>query len=225
MTTNITRGISHRFPFLEGSWGQLFFRKTEFDELFPQSVVNWIMSHSAPLRHEDTIEVPNDFYPLPAAPDLPILLGARMSLSFPILLSAVPLYAANVTRRNEQGKFELERCWFSDGRLTSNFPIHFFDAPLPSRPTFGINLVPENVAIGDTAEEKNSVRGLRPGGEPLGESRQDRWKNIYMPSTNTSGIGSVARFSEFTTIVGFFSALFDTARIHAEDAVDWALSS
>lgn len=58
MTTNITRGISHRFPFLEGSWGQLFFRKTEFDELFPQSVVNWIMSHSAPLRHEDTIEVP-----------------------------------------------------------------------------------------------------------------------------------------------------------------------
>ena len=136
------------------------------------------MSHSAPLRHEDTIEVPNDFYPLPAAPDLPILLGARMSLSFPILLSAVPLYAANVTRRNEQGKFELERCWFSDGRLTSNFPIHFFDAPLPSRPTFGINLVPENVAIGDTAEEKKSVRGLRPGGEPIRESRQDRWKNI-----------------------------------------------
>src|SRR6476660_447651 len=212
MTTNITRGISHRFPFLEGSWGQLFFRKAEFDELFPQSVVNWIMSHSAPVRHGDTIEVPNDFYPLPAAPDLPILLGARMSLSFPILVSAVPLYAANVTRRNEQGKFELERCWFSDGGLTSNFPIHFFDAPLPSRPTFGINLVPETVAIGDTTEEKNSVRGLRPGGEPLGESRQDRWKNIYMPSTNTSGIGSVARFSEFTTIVGFFSALFDTAR-------------
>jgi predicted acylesterase/phospholipase RssA len=211
MTTNITRGISHRFPFLEGSWGQLFFRKAEFEELFPQSVVNWIMSHSAPVRHEETIEVSNDFYPLPAAPDLPILLGARMSLSFPILLSAVPLYAANVTRRNEQGKFELERCWFSDGGLTSNFPIHFFDAPLPSRPTFGINLVPENVAIGDT-EEQDSVMGLRPGGEPIGESHQDRWKNIYMPSTNASGIGSVARFNEFTNITGFFSALFDTAR-------------
>jgi predicted acylesterase/phospholipase RssA len=212
MTTNITRGISHRFPFLEGSWGQLFFRKTEFDELFPQSVVNWIVNHSAPIRHEDTIEVPNDFYPLPAAPDLPILLGARMSLSFPILLSAVPLYAANVTRRNEQGKFELERCLFSDGGLTSNFPIHFFDAPLPSRPTFGINLVPENVAIGDTAEEKNSVTGLRPGGEPVEGDHKNSWKNIYMPTTNASGIGSVARFNEFTTITGFFSALFDTAR-------------
>jgi hypothetical protein len=101
MTTNITRGISHRFPFVEGSWGQLFFRKTEFDELFPQSVVNWMMSHSAAVRHEGTIEVPNDFHPIPAAPDLPILLGARMSLSFPILLSAVPLYAANVTATNK----------------------------------------------------------------------------------------------------------------------------
>jgi hypothetical protein len=211
MTTNITRGISHRFPFLEGSWGQLFFRKADLDDLFPRSVVNWIVKHSAPVRHEDTIEVPNDFYPLPAAPDLPILLGARMSLSFPILLSAVPLYAANVTRRNEQGKFELQRCWFSDGGLTSNFPIQFFDVPLPSRPTFGINLVPENVAIGDTAEEKDSVMGLRPGGEPIGDHK-DRWKNVYMPSTNASGIGSVARFSEFISIVGFFSALFDTAR-------------
>jgi len=159
------------------------------------------------------IEVPNDFYPLPAAPDLPILLGARMSLSFPILLSAVPLYAANVTQRNEQGKFELERCLFSDGGLTSNFPIHFFDAPLPTRSTFGINLVPENVAIGDTTtEEKSSVTGLRPGGEPVEGDHKNSWKNIYMPTTNASGIGSVARFNEFTTIVGFFSALFDTAR-------------
>jgi hypothetical protein len=214
MTTNITRGISHRFPFLEGSWGQLFFRKADFDALFPQSVVKWTVEHSADVRHEDTVEVPKGFYPLPAAPDLPILLGARMSLSFPFLLSAVPLYATNVTRRNEHGTFELERCWFSDGGLTSNFPIHFFDAPpLPSRPTFGINLVAESVAIGDAAEDdKDSVTGLRPGGEPIGKEANDRWKNIYMPSTNASGIGSAARFNEFTTIVGFFSALFDTAR-------------
>src|SRR5262245_54192731 len=39
MTTNVTRGISHRFPFLEGSWGQLYFDSSEFDELFPKSVV------------------------------------------------------------------------------------------------------------------------------------------------------------------------------------------
>ena len=39
MTTNVTRGVSHRFPFLEGSWGQLFFNKDEFAKLFPNSVV------------------------------------------------------------------------------------------------------------------------------------------------------------------------------------------
>jgi hypothetical protein len=33
-----------------------------------------------------------------------------------------------------------------------------------------------------------------------------------MPSTNASGIGSTARFNLFTSIGGFFSALFDTAR-------------
>jgi hypothetical protein len=31
MTTNITRGISQRLPFLEGSWGQLFLKREEFD--------------------------------------------------------------------------------------------------------------------------------------------------------------------------------------------------
>jgi predicted acylesterase/phospholipase RssA len=211
MTTDVTRGVSHRFPFLEGSWGQLFFKKEEFDALFPKAVVEWMKSHAAENRRADAVEVPDGYYPLPQAGDLPILLGARMSLSFPFLLSAVPLHAANVTRRNKEGKFELERCWFSDGGLTSNFPIHFFDAPLPSRPTFGINLVPESVAIGDEAEDEKTVTGLRAGGEPI-EKKADRWKNIYMPSTNSSGIGATARFNNFSTIVGFFSALFDTAR-------------
>jgi hypothetical protein len=30
MTTNVTRGISHRFPFLEGSWGQLYYSTSCF---------------------------------------------------------------------------------------------------------------------------------------------------------------------------------------------------
>lgn len=30
--------------------------------------------------------------------------------------------------------------WFSDGGICSNFPIHFFDGWLPTRPTFAINL-------------------------------------------------------------------------------------
>src|SRR5262249_35217537 len=118
MTTNITRGISQRLPFLEGSWGQLFFKREEFEKLFPAPVLEWMRAHSAEIRREDAVEVPEGYQPLPAPEDLPILLGARMSLSFPFLLSAIPLYAADVTRRRGDGKFALERCWFSDGGLT-----------------------------------------------------------------------------------------------------------
>jgi len=32
------------------------------------------------------------------------------------------------------------KVWFSDGGICSNFPINFFDSPLPRWPTFGINL-------------------------------------------------------------------------------------
>jgi hypothetical protein len=57
-----------------------------------------------------------------------------MSLSFPILISAVPLYTFDTSSR------KIKRCLFSDGGISSNFPIHFFDAPVPARPTFGITL-------------------------------------------------------------------------------------
>jgi predicted acylesterase/phospholipase RssA len=60
--------------------------------------------------------------------DLPVLAAVRLSLSFPGLLSAVPLYRAGV------------RHLFSDGGISSNFPIHFFDAWFPGRPTFGLDL-------------------------------------------------------------------------------------
>jgi len=38
-------------------------------------------------------------------------------------------------------KAQLSRVYLSDGGLTSNFPIHLFDAAVPSRPTFAINLL------------------------------------------------------------------------------------
>jgi hypothetical protein len=80
--------------------------------------------------------------PLPAAADLPVVVGARMSLSFPVLISAVPLYAVDYMRDLHRKERAPERCWFSDGGICSNFPVHFFDSALPARPTFGINLRP-----------------------------------------------------------------------------------
>ena len=62
---------------------------------------------------------------------------ARMSLSFPGLIAAVPLYAVD-----HGGDGSVVRHLFSDGGISSNFPMHFFDSLLPSRPTFGVDLTP-----------------------------------------------------------------------------------
>jgi hypothetical protein len=56
----------------------------------------------------------------------------------------------------------------SDGGIASNFPIHFFDVWLPSRPTFGINLVtrPEESFEVDVAENLVPDRVSRKGRKP-----------------------------------------------------------
>jgi hypothetical protein len=65
-------------------------------------------------------------------------MAARMSLSFPILFSAIPLYA--VPKQDGGEDAPALKCWFSDGGISSNLPIQFFDNPLPRWPTFALNL-------------------------------------------------------------------------------------
>lgn len=105
--------------------------------------------------------------PLPDPADFPVVVGARMSLSFPLLISAVPLYAVDYMLDIPEEERAPERCWFSDGGICSNFPVHFFDSPLPARPTFGINLRPF----------------------PLGREKDaDEAKNTWLPRRNNDGI-------------------------------------
>jgi predicted acylesterase/phospholipase RssA len=60
-----------------------------------------------------------------------------MSLSFPVLISTIPLWQI----QHRQGRDPvLRRAVFSDGGISSNFPVQLFDAPLPKRPTFAIDL-------------------------------------------------------------------------------------
>jgi hypothetical protein len=85
----------------------------------------------------------SELYRFPDPEDVPVVVATRMSLSFPVLLAAVPLYAIDFTLAENKGKNEArraDRCWFSDGGIGSNLPIHFFDAPLPRWPTFAIDL-------------------------------------------------------------------------------------
>ena len=146
MTTALNLGRPFRLPFRDPD-RLFYFAKEDFSRLFPRHVVEHMIAHA---REEDGVapEVAGieRLYGFPDARDLPVVVATRMSLSFPVLLGAVPLYAVDFTRvANQQKKQdgrapEAERCWFSDGGICSNLPIHFFDAPLPQWPTFAINL-------------------------------------------------------------------------------------
>jgi Patatin-like phospholipase len=145
MTTAVNLGRPYRVPFTEGE-RIFYFCPEEFRTLFPERVVKHMVDH-APERkgtHPRTADG-KTLVAFPDAEQLPVVVGTRMSLSFPILLAAVPLYAVDFTRTFNQhlgpGQQPLaERCWFSDGGETSNLPIHFFDSPIPEWPTFAINL-------------------------------------------------------------------------------------
>ena len=160
MTTNLTQGRPYRLPFDTDAF---FFDPDEFGKLFPKRIVDWMVLHARPSDQADRFR---PLVPLPAAADLPVVVATRMSLSFPLLISAVPLHAVDYSRKATPEDRRPERCWFSDGGITSNFPVHFFDAPLPSWPTFAVNLRP-----------------FHPDYPP----QQDEDKNIWMPSSNRGG--------------------------------------
>jgi hypothetical protein len=69
-----------------------------------------------------------------------VVVAARLSLSFPLLLSAVRLYELARTQTAVDSPLEPVECWFTDGGAASNFPIHFFDSWFPGRPTLGLDL-------------------------------------------------------------------------------------
>jgi hypothetical protein len=118
--------------------------------------------------------------PMPLPEYLPVIVAVRMSLSFPILLSTVPLHAIDYTRPDQP----IVRHRFSDGGITSNFPIHFFDAAIPGHPTFGINLV------------------------KVGTLDPDPGKRVSIPATNSEGILPPA--NEIGKLTEFVRALANT---------------
>jgi predicted acylesterase/phospholipase RssA len=154
MTTNLSHNQGYQLPDLGGSLDApagsphigFAFREAEFRRLFPAPVVDAMTV--APARELDGLRLPDGYFALPRGPDLPVVVATRMSLSFPVLVSAVPLYTVEreaVDRLRGQKatallSSDLQRNWFSDGGIASNFPIHFFDNWLPGAPTFGIQL-------------------------------------------------------------------------------------
>jgi hypothetical protein len=107
---------------------------------------------------------------------MPVLLATRMSLAVPGLLASVPFY-----ERRKQGEPEYVEHWFSDGAITSNFPVHFFDALLPGHPTFGLDLmgVPDPVLaqVVDDESPDPTLRHVYLAGGPA-DDEPLRWASI-----------------------------------------------
>lgn len=129
----------------------LYFLEQEMATLFPADVVKHLMTVSTPAPRQGLCVAGGPGAPalsafrrLPGA-QLPVIVAARMTVSFPVLFRAVPLWAVSrpAARAGEPPRPpELRRCLFSDGGLISAFPMHLFDSLLPSWPTFGIALHP-----------------------------------------------------------------------------------
>jgi hypothetical protein len=168
MTTAVSQQMCFSVPFHSGP--DFYYDRDEWDRLFPDWVMQWIdkasaaraaQAEAAGTRAGRVVFEPEGqpqrvLTPLPHGANLPVVVAVRMSLSFPALLSAVPLYAVDFTRKHNQRPagegaaaqqtFTLRatRVWFSDGGIASNMPLHFFDAPLPGHPTFAIDLKAEH---------------------------------------------------------------------------------
>lgn len=166
MTTALSHGRPYSFPTADESF---CFDADEMRRLFPAEVVDALIADS-PGRYDAGPLAGR--YRLPAMADLPVLVPLRMSLAFPLLLSAVPLWRLRVEpqpRRRGRWRRVAEKVWFSDGGICSNFPIHYFDVLVPSRPSFAIDLV---------------------DGRYLPAQAEDPRDYVWMPEHNGSGGGT-----------------------------------
>jgi predicted acylesterase/phospholipase RssA len=216
VTTNITHRRPHRMPWRSR---ELLFDPAELRRLFPERIVAWMEAHPpaagtgrAAERMRRRLEALAPLRPFPDANDLPVVVAARMSLSFPLLIGAVPLHALDLTSRAtrdalaavEDGRpppqpLVAEVCWFSDGGIASNFPVHFFDTPLPMRPTFAIDL---------------------DGFHPDHPRRADEAANVYLPSSNAGGLLDTWHRIEpepgIRSLTGFVSGIVRTMQNHVD---------
>lgn len=181
MTTNLMMRRPYTLPMQGHTY---LFRKRDFERLLPPRICDFIVNKAQAF---DTGKADDDYFHLPAAEDMPLVLAARMSLSFPLLISAIPLYARDFTLSEEAERNTPRLCLFSDGGLSSNFPIHFFDRLWPNTPTFGISL--------------DAFDARRHGAD----------KRTWMPASSGSGVLLPIQAIE-GGVTGFLARLVDAAK-------------
>lgn len=190
MTTAVSRHTPYAIPF-RPSTGVYFFDPEEWKRLFPPTVMDWLLKASPPLKAGEVghTEDGRALRKLPYNRDLPVVVLVRLSLSFPVLLSAIPLYAPDHTRK--QNRDVPRKVWFSDGGIASNMPLHFFDEPLPRHPTFAVDLKDKHpdYEFKDTCDPDNG--------------------RVFLPRDNASGFLQHWTEPRDDARLGLFSLLWD----------------
>jgi predicted acylesterase/phospholipase RssA len=198
VTTAISQQMCYSIPFREGV-GAFYYDPVEWARFFPPRVMGWLAQVSeAQSRGEASLRTVAgaELRKLPSNGYLPVVVAVRMSLSFPVLLSAVPLFARDFSMPGAPER-TIKRVWFSDGGISSNLPLHFFDAPLPGRPTFAVNLKGEHPAHPVIPDRKACAQEGR----------------VYLPTTNSAGHTRYWTAPSDETprgLVGFLFSIIDT---------------
>jgi hypothetical protein len=221
ITTCLSLGRPFELP-MEARY--FFYEPAVWRTLFPGYVVDALEAASDPVPEpgerltESAWEVllagggERSLRRLPEARLLPVIVATRLSLSFPVLIAAIPLWTVDrLDQRNQRAMSAFRRSqqdgtahplaglvfaevWFSDGGLCSNFPVHLFDSALSSRPTFAINL------------------GGFPAGQPVSD---DESANVEYATTNNQGLAapySVLPTRGLKALTGFATLAVNTAR-------------
>jgi hypothetical protein len=217
VTSEITQGLAYELPVVAGDGrqpaGDLLYRPDEWQggaagtggRVVTDRVLRAMATGSpvvARVRDETGMV---ELRALPEPWDLPVVVAVRLSMALPVAFQAVPLYRPAPQRpatdefgrplaaadagdgRAATAPVLVDRLWFSDGGLTSNFPVHFFDSPLPRWPTLGINL--------------GTLSPDAPG------------QDVDLPADGTAGRRAVARSRPVGTgLRSFAAALFATSR-------------
>lgn len=133
ISTCLTYGKPYTLPLTDK---RFMFDPSQFRRLFPAEVCEYLEAVAREIGSKRAEHVGK--LPLPTGSKMPVVVAMRMSLSFPLLFSMVPLWTRSREIDSESAPAILT--YFMDGGVTSNLPIHFFDAPLPRWPTLAINL-------------------------------------------------------------------------------------
>ena len=184
VTTNLSMRRPHTLPRLGMPAG---FLPEEWDKLFPKAVMDWLYGGGTAKWR-----LHSGSWLFPAEDKLPVVIAVRMSLSFPVLFTAIPLVIedtelpAIVSALGGHPYRRFRTAHFSDGGISSNFPIHMFDVWLPSRPTFAFS-------IEDLLWDPNQVT-----------------RRVTLPQRTSEGLG--VQIKQLKTVVDFGSQVVNSAK-------------